>query len=52
MSVCLFAEPDAPYRTKRNAKAWAKVQEEIEQLKKIAPGQSVVASDLPVKITR
>jgi hypothetical protein len=52
MSVCLFAEPDAPYATKRDAKVWAKVQEEIEQLKKIAPRQAVVTSDLPVKITR
>jgi hypothetical protein len=40
------------HAAKRDAKAWAKVQEEIEQLKNIAPGQSVVASDLPVKITR
>jgi zinc dependent phospholipase C len=47
-----FAESDAPYATKRNAKAWAKVQEEIEQLKNMALGQSVVASDLPVKIAR
>ena len=28
-----FAEPDAPYATKRNLKAWAKVQAELEQLK-------------------
>jgi hypothetical protein len=39
VSVRLFAEPDAPCATKRNAKAWAKVQEEIEQLKNIAPGR-------------
>jgi hypothetical protein len=35
-----FAEPDAPYATKRNAKAWARVQTELQQLKSActAPG--------------
>jgi len=28
-----FAEPDAPYATKRNGKAWAKVQTQLQQLK-------------------
>src|SRR6267378_479005 len=28
-----FADPDAPYATKRNAKAWAKVQSQLQQLK-------------------
>jgi hypothetical protein len=28
-----FAEPDAPYATKRNAKAWAKVQTQLQLLK-------------------
>jgi hypothetical protein len=28
-----FAEPDAPYATKRNAKAWATVQIQLQQLK-------------------
>jgi len=28
-----FAEPDAPYATKRDAKAWAKVQTHLQQLK-------------------
>ena len=28
-----FAEPDAPYATKHNAKAWAKVQTQLQQLK-------------------
>jgi hypothetical protein len=28
-----FAEPDAPYATKRNAKAWAKAQTQLQQLK-------------------
>jgi hypothetical protein len=30
-----FAEPDAPYATKRNAKAWAKVQTQLQQLKSV-----------------
>jgi hypothetical protein len=28
-----FAEPDAPYATKHNAKAWARVQTQLQQLK-------------------
>ena len=28
-----FAEPDAPYATKRNAKAWARVQTQLQQLR-------------------
>src|SRR5947207_7445013 len=28
-----FAEPDAPYATKRNAKTWTKVQTQLQQLK-------------------
>ncbi len=28
-----FSEPDAPYATKRNAKAWTKVQTQLRQLK-------------------
>jgi hypothetical protein len=39
-----FAESDAPYATKRNAKAWAKVQSQLQQLKATAaasaPGDS------------
>jgi hypothetical protein len=31
-----FAEPDAPYATKRNAKAWTKVQVQLQQLKSTA----------------
>ncbi len=46
-----FAEPDAPYATKRHAKAWARVQGEIEQLKRTALlGQSAAAKDLLAKI--
>src|ERR1700680_787275 len=32
-----FGHPDAPYATKRKPKDWAKVQAELEQLKKAAP---------------
>ena len=31
-----FAEPDAPYATKRNAKAWTRVQVQLQQLKSAA----------------
>src|SRR6267142_865434 len=31
-----FAEPGAPYATKRNAKAWTKVQAQLQQLKSAA----------------
>ncbi len=31
-----YGHPDAPYATKRNPKAWAKVQAELEQLKQAA----------------
>ncbi len=32
-----FGHPDAPYSIRRDPKAWAKVQEEIEELKKVTP---------------
>jgi hypothetical protein len=32
-----YGHPDAPYATKRNPKAWLKVQAQLEQLKKAAP---------------
>jgi Zinc dependent phospholipase C len=35
--VEFFGHPDAPYATKRKPKDWAKVQAELEQLKKAAP---------------
>ena len=38
-----FAEPDAPYATKRNAKAWARVLAELQQLKNASP--EVVATN-------
>jgi hypothetical protein len=31
-----FADPDAPYATKRNVKAWTKVQTQLQQLKSAA----------------
>jgi hypothetical protein len=39
-----FAEPDAPYATKRNAKAWTKVQTQLQQLKSAAIAPAVVQS--------
>jgi hypothetical protein len=38
-----YGHPDAPYATKRNPKAWAKVQVQLEQLKK-APQPVVTGS--------
>jgi Zinc dependent phospholipase C len=32
-----YGHPDAPYATKRKPKAWAKVQAQLEELKKAAP---------------
>ncbi len=40
--LTFYGSPDAPYATKRNRKAWAKVQIQVEQLKKATP---VVARD-------
>lgn len=42
--LCFFAEPVPPRATKRNAKAWAKVQIELGQLKSAAPFALVVGS--------
>src|SRR5258708_1742773 len=39
-----FAEPDAPYATKRNAKAWAKVRAELQQLTSLPPAPVVAGS--------
>jgi hypothetical protein len=41
-----YAEPGAAYATKRDAKAWAKVQAQLELLK--SAGQVPAASALPV----
>jgi Zinc dependent phospholipase C len=44
-----FSEPDAPYATKRNVKAWAKVQVQLEQLK-AAPPSEVLPSFPPAAV--
>jgi len=44
-----FSEPDAPYATKRDAKAWANVQVQLEQLK-AAPPPEVLPSVQPAKL--
>jgi hypothetical protein len=36
-----FSEPDAAYATKRNVKAWAKVQVQLEQLKAAPPPEAL-----------
>lgn len=45
-----FSDPDAPYATKHNVKAWAKVQAQLEQLK-AAPPAEVLPSTQPAKVT-
>jgi hypothetical protein len=42
-----FAEPDAPYAMKRNAKAWTKVQAQLQQLKAAAVSSDPVDSSRP-----
>jgi hypothetical protein len=42
-----FAEPDAPYATKRNTKAWAKVQVQLRQLKTAVVSSDSVDSSRP-----
>ena len=44
-----YGHPDAPYATKRKPKDWAKVQAELEQLKKAAPPVVPTAADGPVQ---
>ena len=41
-----YADPDAPYSTKRNAKAWAKVRAELQQLTSSPPVPVVARSTL------
>lgn len=43
-----FSDPDAPYSTKSNVKAWAKVQMQLEQLK-AAPPPEVLPSVQPAE---
>jgi hypothetical protein len=40
-----FGHPDAPYATKRKPKDWAKVEAELEQLKKAVPSVDRTAAD-------
>ncbi len=42
-----FSEPDAPYATKRNAKAWTKVQAQLQQLKSAAAAPASANSARP-----
>ena len=44
-----YRHPDAPYATKRKPKDWAKVQAELEQLKKAAPPAVPTAADAPLQ---
>jgi hypothetical protein len=44
-----YSDPDAPYVTKRDVKAWAKVQAELEQLKAAHPA-AVLPSAQPAKV--
>jgi hypothetical protein len=39
-----YAEPGLPYATKRNPKAWARVQTELEQLKSASPASAAADS--------
>jgi hypothetical protein len=41
-----YADPDAPYATKRKAKAWAKVRAELQQLISSPPAPEVAASSI------
>lgn len=43
-----YSEPDAPDATKRTAKAWAKVQMQLKQLK-TAPPSEVLPSSQPAE---
>ena len=45
-----YSDPDAPYATKRNVKAWAKVQVQLEQLK-AAPPPEVSQTPLPAELS-
>jgi hypothetical protein len=45
--VEFYGHPEAPYATKRKPKDWAKVQAQLEQLKKVAVVPSPVAGDAP-----
>jgi hypothetical protein len=42
-----YGHPDAPYATKQNPKAWAKLQAQLEQLKKAVPPVATGSLDDP-----
>jgi Zinc dependent phospholipase C len=49
--LAFYGSPDAPYATKSNPKAWAKVQSQVEKLKKAIPAVARIA-DYPLGSTR
>jgi hypothetical protein len=42
--LSFFSDPAAAYATKSNPKAWAKVQEQLEQLKAAVPAPAEAGS--------
>jgi hypothetical protein len=42
-----YADPNAPYATKRKSKEWAKVETELQQLKTFTPPPITAAEALP-----
>jgi hypothetical protein len=40
--VTYYAQPDAPYSTKKNPKEWAKVKQELAQLKNTRTEPNIV----------
>lgn len=47
--LAFYSDPNAPYATKRDPKAWAKVQTELDQLKAAPPAAPVVAESSNAK---
>jgi hypothetical protein len=41
--LAFYSDPNAPYATKRDAKAWEKVQTELDQLKAAPPAAPLMA---------
>jgi len=41
--LSFYSDPNAPYATKRDPKAWEKVQVELDQLKAAPPAAPIVA---------
>ncbi|HEX8764982.1 MAG TPA: hypothetical protein VF740_07460, partial [Candidatus Acidoferrum sp.] len=42
-----YADPDAPYATKRNARAWAKVRAQLQQLQAAPVAPLTADSEAP-----